>query len=63
MLVCQFYVICLINTQDQNRLPQGVRLVELLVVLAIIGSPASIGLVVDASSVETIKTDLANVRT
>ena len=38
-------------------------MVELLVVLAIIGSPASIGLVVDASSVETIKTDLANVRT
>lgn len=42
---------------------KGFGMVELLVVLAIIGSPASIGLVVDASSVETIKTDLANVRT
>ena len=38
-------------------------MVELLVVLAIIGSPASIGLVMYASSVDTIKTDLANVQT
>ena len=38
-------------------------MVELLVVLAIIGSLAAIGLVMYVSSVDTIKTDLANVQT
>ena len=38
-------------------------MVELLVVLAIIGSLAAIGLVMYGSSVDSIKTDLANVQT
>ena len=42
---------------------RGFGMVELLVVLAIIGSLAAIGLVMYGSSVDSIKTDLANVQT
>lgn len=42
---------------------KGFGMVELLVVLAIIGSLAAIGLVMYRSSIESIKTDLANIQT